>query len=134
MKHKTKLVAFFTASLLFIASVATASFPVKKVNNVNVASEQVVITKSNLDSKVQAQFKSVSKADKFNANTPSKGGDNEKLITILLWVVSFLVLPFALHRWYKKKPIGWNILFILTAGGCGIWAIVDLINIITDKF
>ena len=131
MKHKTKLVAFFTASLLFIASVATASFPVKKVNNVNVASEQVVITKSNLDSKVQAQFKSVSKTDKVNANTPSKGGDNEKLITILLWVFLGGV---AAHRWYKKKPVGWNILFILTGGGCGIWAIIDLINIIKGDF
>jgi hypothetical protein len=40
----------------------------------------------------------------------------------------------AAHRWYKGKPAGWNILFILTAGGCGIWALVDLVNILTKKF
>ena len=32
------------------------------------------------------------------------------------------------------KPVGWNILFILTLGGLGIWAIIDLIQIITQDF
>ena len=57
--------------------------------------------------------------------------DQEKLITLLLW---FFLGGLAAHRWYVGKPTGWNILFILTAGGCGVWAIVDLINILTDKF
>ncbi len=61
--------------------------------------------------------------------TPNMG--DEKLITILLWV---LLWPLAAHRWYKKKPVGWNILFILTGGGCGVWALVDIINILTDNF
>lgn len=131
MKQKTKLGVFLLACSLFIGSVALASFPVKKVNNVNVASEQIVITKKNVDSKVQAQFKSVSKSDVTKANVPSRGGDNEKLITILLWV---FLGGLAAHRWYAGKPTGWNILFILTAGGCGVWAIIDLINIIKDDF
>ena len=54
------------------------------------------------------------------------------------WVgVAFLVFlgwPFAAHRWYWGKPVGWNILFILTFAGLGIWAIVDLINLLTDNF
>ncbi|MDZ7847578.1 MAG: NINE protein [Owenweeksia sp.] len=41
---------------------------------------------------------------------------------------------FAAHRWYAGKPTGWNILFILTGGGCGVWAIVDLINILKQDF
>jgi hypothetical protein len=49
----------------------------------------------------------------------------------LLW---FFLGGFAAHRWYAKKPIGWNILFILTAGGCGVWAIFDLVNIIKGDF
>jgi hypothetical protein len=32
------------------------------------------------------------------------------------------------------SPIGWNILFIVTLGGLGVWAIVDLIDIITEKY
>ncbi len=55
----------------------------------------------------------------------------DKTTALLLW---FFLWPFAAHRWYAGKPIGWNILFILTFGGLGIWAIVDLVNIITDKF
>ena len=56
----------------------------------------------------------------------------DKWVGVALWF--FLGWPFAAHRWYYKKPVGWNILFILTFGGLGIWAIVDLINILTDNF
>lgn len=55
----------------------------------------------------------------------------EMWITLALW---WFLGIFAAHRWYRGKPAGWNILFILTLGGCGIWAIVDLINILTGKF
>lgn len=58
--------------------------------------------------------------------------DRNKWVGVALWF--FLGWPFAAHRWYYKKPVGWNILFILTIGGLGIWAIVDLINILTDNF
>lgn len=56
----------------------------------------------------------------------------DKWVGVALWF--FLGWPFAAHRWYYKKPVGWNILFILTIGGLGIWAIIDLINILTDNF
>ena len=57
--------------------------------------------------------------------------DEEQLITLALW---FFLGGLAAHRWYAGKSAGSNILFILTAGGCGIWAIVDLINILTGDF
>ncbi len=63
--------------------------------------------------------------------TDSAADNNEMWITLALW---FFLGGFAAHRWYRGKPAGWNILFILTLGGCGIWAIVDLINILTGKF
>ena len=37
------------------------------------------------------------------------------------------------HRFYVRK-FGTAILMILTAGGCGIWTIIDLVMIITGKF
>lgn len=58
--------------------------------------------------------------------------DQNMWVGVALWF--FLGWPFAAHRWYYKKPVGWNILFILTLGGLGIWAIVDLVNILTDNF
>lgn len=80
------------------------------------------------DSKViKSALKKIEKSSK--ADKPS--GDREFIILLLLW---FFLGMFAAHRWYAGKPAGWNILFILTAGGCGIWAIVDLVNIITGNF
>ncbi|AQT70315.1 TM2 domain-containing protein [Anaerohalosphaera lusitana] len=48
---------------------------------------------------------------------------------LLLLLVGFL----GAHRFYVGK-IGTAILFILTGGGLGIWALIDLIMIITGKF
>jgi hypothetical protein len=67
----------------------------------------------------------------LNSMTQAADSDREMWITVVLW---FFLGAFAAHRWYRKKPTGWNILFILTEGGCGVWAIVDLINILTGKF
>jgi TM2 domain-containing membrane protein YozV len=69
--------------------------------------------------------------EKSSAKPAKTQGDNDKLITILLWL---FLGGFAAHRWYKGKPAGWNVLFILTAGGFGIWLLVDLVNILTDNF
>jgi len=41
--------------------------------------------------------------------------------------------PLGLHRFYVGK-IGTGILMILTAGGLGIWVIVDLVMIVTGNF
>ncbi|GAA4304386.1 TM2 domain-containing protein [Aestuariibaculum suncheonense] len=55
-----------------------------------------------------------------------------KWVGVALWF--FLGWPFAAHRWYYKKPVLINILFIITIAGLGIWGIVDLINILSDNF
>ena len=53
------------------------------------------------------------------------------------WLVTLLLClflgGFGAHRFYVGK-IGTGILQLLTCGFCGIWAIVDLIMIITGKF
>lgn len=132
MKTLKKTYVLIFLMSLFIATSVFASFPVKTINNEKTVNEQVVINKENINSKIKSQVSEVSNSAKTKVTaTKPKGGDNEKLITILLWV---FLGAFAAHRWYKKKPVGWNILFILTAGGCGVWAIIDLINIIRDEF
>ncbi len=55
----------------------------------------------------------------------------DMLVALLLW---FFLGGFAGHRWYLGSPTGWNILFILTLGGVGVWAIIDLIDILTEKY
>ena len=53
------------------------------------------------------------------------------------WLVTLLLCIFlggiGVHRFYAGK-IGTGILMILTAGGCGIWVLIDLVMIITSKF
>lgn len=56
----------------------------------------------------------------------------DKWVGVAFWF--FLGWPFAAHRWYYARPVLANILFIITFGGFGIWAIIDLINMLTDKW
>ncbi|WP_300753704.1 TM2 domain-containing protein [uncultured Brachyspira sp.] len=53
--------------------------------------------------------------------------DKSWLVTLLLAIF----LPF--HRFYVGK-IGTGILYWITAGGFGIWYIVDIVMILLDKF
>ncbi len=64
-------------------------------------------------------------------SSPAAVVSYNKWIAVALWFFLGLI---AAHRWYAGKPIGWNLLFIFTLGGLGIWAIIDVINILTDNF
>lgn len=61
------------------------------------------------------------------ANTAAK----DLVVGIILW---FFLGWAAGHRWYYGKPVGWNILFIVTLGGLGVWWVIDLVNMITGNF
>ncbi|AEV99726.1 hypothetical protein A4D02_26425 [Niastella koreensis] len=62
------------------------------------------------------------------AGDPAEGYD--WLTTLLL---CFFVGGLGVHSFYTKKT-GIGIAQLLTVGGCGIWALVDLIMIITGGF
>ena len=62
-------------------------------------------------------------------NEENTTAQKSKTTTLILWL-------FSLHRFYLGKP-GSAILYILTAGGLIVWAIIDLVAILngsmTDK-
>jgi hypothetical protein len=129
MKKTNKLLALLLVVTLIFGVNAYASFPVKNEAKKEQTSKQISTKEfhaAQADVLVAKQ-----KLAKENSSLSAPAVDNEMIILLLLW---FFLGGLAAHRWYAKKPIGWNILFILTAGGCGIWAIIDLIKIIQGDF
>lgn len=62
---------------------------------------------------------------------PMPGSTDSRWLTVLL--LCFFLGPFGVHRFYTgHTAIG--IVQLLTLGACGIWALVDLIMIITGSF
>jgi len=125
-----KIILSLTIAAFLISGVTFASFPVKK--------EEVKIetlSKSKEENSVSKTEKSImklsKKADKKAAAPSAPAVDEEFIITLLLLL---FLGGLAAHRWYRGKPAGWNILFILTMGGFGIWACVDLFMIFMKKF
>ncbi|WP_350344497.1 TM2 domain-containing protein [Proteinivorax tanatarense] len=62
--------------------------------------------------------------------TASNKSEKDFLVTLLL---AIFVGGLGVHRFYAGK-IGTGVLMLITAGGCGIWWIIDIILVATGKF
>tara|TARA_B100001245_G_scaffold236186_1_gene226099 strand:- start:6698 stop:7087 length:390 start_codon:yes stop_codon:yes gene_type:complete len=127
-----RIILTLVACLVIGVGTTNASFPVKKAKDsaqTELSSQDGTITPEKI-AEAQKTFEAQMKEDIQSPEATSKFRE-EDWITLALW---FFLGGLAAHRWYKKKPVGWNILFILTAGGCGIWAIVDLVHILQQDF
>jgi|TARA_B110000967_G_scaffold196780_1_gene227780 TM2 domain-containing membrane protein YozV len=60
-----------------------------------------------------------------DASLESKGGESQLIALILAIVID----GFGIYRFYLDY-IGIGIIQLLTAGGCGIWALIDIILIL----
>jgi hypothetical protein len=111
-------IKFLLAILLCLGAYTTsyASFPVERSVVENSTDSNSI---SNADSTVTYVSPAASTADK------------NLVVGIVLW---FFLGWAAGHRWYYGKPVLWNILFIVTLGGLGIWWVIDLVNMITGNF
>ncbi|BAV07373.1 zinc-ribbon domain-containing protein [Filimonas lacunae] len=66
-----------------------------------------------------------------NPASPAANAEGYDWLTTLL--LCFFVGAFGVHSFYTKKTtIG--IIQLLTLGGCGIWALIDLILIVVGTF
>lgn len=131
-KNTTMRRAFLLLIMLsLVLTTSYASFPVNKKS-----ADKHQVTEQSIDRvntvEVHGALLHADTADAISPAVAASSDDNTFIITLVLWF--FLAWPFAAHRWYRNKPAGWNILFIITFAGFGIWALVDLINILTDNF
>lgn len=128
---------FILGLALVMSSMAFASFPVYTSQDGKVTSQNTEVnvksdsSAASVNTNSSIQKSDVSTSKESTSITPAANGNYNKWIAVVLW---FFLGGLAAHRWYAGKPVGYNILFILTLGGLGIWAIIDLINILTDKF
>ena len=110
MKFK---IIFSLMLLLFTATSMHAGFPVAKT--VTTVTSEAAETTLNAD----------------ELYSPAAAAADRQLVAILLWL---FLGGFAAHRWYLGSPIGWNILFILTAGFFIVGWVIDGIDILTGNY
>lgn len=128
MRKLNKVLILLVANLLLIGNISYASFPVQSKANQN---ESVSATSAAVDADAQDSEK-LSFLEKIKSNLPDGDATMTLLILLALWF--FLGWPFAAHRWYGRRSIGWTILFILTFGGFGLWLLIDLIMILMGDY
>jgi hypothetical protein len=109
---KTKIILSLLVMMLSFSS-SYASFPVTRT-----AVSSTTVTAS-------------SNEELLLTSPAASAASDTMLVAGLLW---FFLGWAAGHRWYLGSPIEWNILFILTLGGLGVWWIVDGIDIFTRNY
>ncbi len=63
----------------------------------------------------------------------TEAGGKEKSTTTILALLPLVIQIHGIHRFYTGH-IGIGIIQFLTAGGCWIWTIIDLVNIFQGKY
>ncbi len=120
---KTKIFILLIA-LVSVSNLGIASFPVEKPKTTvtAVGTEQTKNVNTVDSQQVQNQKQEV---EEFTS--PAAGGGKSQLIALLLVI---FVGGLGIHRFYLGYT--WQgVVQLLTLGGCGIWALIDLIRIIT---
>lgn len=125
MKSILKLSNVLIILLVLFGNNAYASFPNKQA-----IQDQANSSTTSIAADTQEVLTGVADSQ-TKAKSSALAGKKNMIISLLLW---FFLGWIAGHRWYHGKPWGWNLLFIFTFMGFGIWWIVDLIFILTGKF
>ncbi|HLO56753.1 MAG TPA: TM2 domain-containing protein [Saprospiraceae bacterium] len=122
---KTKFFILLIA-LVSVSNLGIASFPVEKAKPVvtSVVTEQPTNVNTVSSQQVQTQDQ-VQVAEDYTS--PAAGGGKSQLIAL---IIAFFLGGIGIHRFYLGYT--WQgVVQLLTLGGCGIWALIDLIRIIT---
>lgn len=138
MTKKSTLKLIVAAIFCFYLQHANAAFPmassktentatVTKAPSVNTATPEKEVA---INSIFKKEVKEIVKKEIKNANASAgsgSGGGKNQIVALLLAVLLF---GLGIHRFYLGH-IWQGVLMLLTAGGCGVWALIDVIRIIT---
>lgn len=120
---KIALLVIAIICVTFTFKTTNAAFPVAKKEVTTVQSE-----KSQTSSISNAEFTAESE-ESASAAPAAAGGGKSQLVALLLCI---FVGGLGIHRFYLGY-IWQGIVQLLTAGGCYIWWLIDLIRIITGS-
>jgi hypothetical protein len=115
----TVLVGFILAASF---NQSRAAFPVKQA-------QTVVVTSATSEKNAQIVSEQNSNEEAVAEAAAKQGGGKSQLIALILCLV---VGGLGIHRFYLGY-VWQGIVQLLTGGGCGIWALIDLIRIITGS-
>lgn len=79
-----------------------------------------------IQKRINKKLKKIEKKDSIKTSAPSDDGKSQLVALLLVIFVGGL----GIHRFYLGY-IGIGVIQLLTLGGCGIWALIDLIRIAT---
>lgn len=124
--------AFYTIGSMSVlnSSNSFAAFPITQTTTTVAAQDQIAIEEAVAQTTTTAAAETKVKAEKkqnFFSKMKSKLGGKSQIVALILVL---LVGGLGIHRFYLGYT--WQgIVQLLTAGGCGIWWLIDLIRIIT---
>lgn len=124
MKNLFTNFLFVLALAVFSATASYSAFPAAKEPVTN-----TVVSQTSAQNSEQATTQSTQTTEQYAAKMHHHNGGSGKsqLVALLLCL---LVGGLGIHRFYLGYTTA-GIIQLLTAGGCGIWALIDLIRIIT---
>jgi TM2 domain-containing membrane protein YozV len=125
LENNKESIATLTASADKIIAKASNPRVARKINKA-LATYAMIEKQTDQDAAASVTQASSDTKDMKKANT-THGGGKSQLIALLLVI---LVGGLGIHRFYLGYT--WQgVVQLLTLGGCGVWALIDLIRIIT---
>ena len=119
-----KLVWVFFLLIFSSFNFGHAAFPVQKANEMDVISQS---QNANNTADITIKQKQKVSQESQTLTSPAAGGEKNQTVALILVIFVGII---GIHRFYLGH-IGIGIIQLLTLGGCGIWAFIDFIRIIT---
>ncbi|HKK87489.1 MAG TPA: TM2 domain-containing protein [Saprospiraceae bacterium] len=126
---KTRLLLILSV-LVLACSMSYASFPVDKTDKAEQVVNQENLTVYQASDLQMESKESISELSTMANDASEQDGESKGKSQLIALILVALLGGLGIHRFYLGYT--WQgVVQLLTAGGCGVWAIIDLIRIVT---